>query len=102
VELQRLATLNMILWKDLKRVRIRLPGFLAIEVQLRLWLEQRFAGAFELWRAHVLRQGPNTQLPYIGGELDLVCATRDSFGLGIDQQHVRLVLLVTGAGLHAA
>ena len=61
----------MILWKDLKRVRIRLPGFLAIEVQLRLWLEQRFAGAFELWRAHVLRQGPNTQLPYIGGELDL-------------------------------
>ena len=59
VEEQRLATL-MILWKDLKRVRIRLPGFFAIEEQLRLWLEQRFAGAFELWRAHVLRQGPNT------------------------------------------
>lgn len=59
VEEQRLATL-MILWKDLNRVRIRLPGFFAIEEQLRLWLEQRFAGAFELWRAHVLRQGPNT------------------------------------------
>ena len=59
VEEQRLATL-MILRKDLKRVRVRLPGFFAIEEQLRLWLEQRFAGAFELWRAHVLRQGPNT------------------------------------------
>ena len=39
---------------------------------------------------------------YLRGDLDLVVATRDSFGLGIDQQHVRLVLLLTGAGLHAA
>jgi hypothetical protein len=59
VDEQRLSTL-IIQWKDLKRVRVRLPGFLAIEEHLRLWLEQHFAGAFELWRAHVLRQGPNT------------------------------------------
>ena len=58
-EEQRLATL-MVMSKDLKRVRVRLPGFLEIEVHLTMWLQQRFGGAFVLWRAHVLRQGPDT------------------------------------------
>lgn len=58
-EEQRLATL-MVMSKDLKRVRVQLPGFLEIEVHLTMWLQQRFGGAFVLWRAHVLRQGPDT------------------------------------------
>ena len=59
MEEQRLATL-MVTKKDLLRVRERLPGFAVIETALTEWLGQRFGGAFELWRAHVLRQGPHT------------------------------------------
>ena len=58
-EEQRLATL-MVTSKDLKRVRVRLPGFREIEDHLKMWLQQHFGGAFVLWRAHILRQGPDT------------------------------------------
>ena len=50
----------MVTSKDLKRVRVRLPGFREIEDHLKMWLQQHFGGAFVLWRAHILRQGPDT------------------------------------------
>ena len=38
---------------------------------------------------------------WLRGALDVVCATRDSFGLGIDKANVSLVILAEGGGLHA-
>jgi hypothetical protein len=38
---------------------------------------------------------------WLRGTLDVVCATRDSFGLGIDKANVSLVILAEGGGLHA-
>ena len=38
---------------------------------------------------------------WLRGALQAVCATRDSFGLGIDKSNVSLVILTEGGGLHA-
>jgi superfamily II DNA helicase RecQ len=38
---------------------------------------------------------------WVSGRLGAVCATRDSFGLGIDKANVPLVILAEGGGLHA-
>ena len=42
-------------------VRKRLPGFHDIEVELIGWLNKLFHRRVELWEAHGLRQGPETQ-----------------------------------------
>ena len=57
---QRLHTL-IVKNHKLGVVRKRLPGFHDIEVELIEWLNKLFHRRVELWEAHGLRQGPETQ-----------------------------------------
>ena len=59
MEEQRLHTL-LVTTKLLPPVRLLLPGFHAMELQLATWLERHFQTEVELFEAHALRQGPST------------------------------------------
>jgi hypothetical protein len=59
MEQQRLNTL-LITSTQLPQVRVHMPGFKAMELELVTWLEQHFGVKVELFEAHGLRQGPST------------------------------------------